>query len=139
MLASRLGKTITEESRLPFDKVVYFIDSMIVLAWIHSQARSFKTLVSNRIAEVHSNSNPAEWRYIPGDVSVADDVSRGISVQDLSHRWKPGPAFLTLPEEQWPQTNFGSRRKRSKRGKAQDSSCCYCDYDTKSYMLQRFL
>jgi hypothetical protein len=55
VLATRLGKTIAEESRFQFEKVVYFLDSMIVLAWIRSQARSFKTFVSTRIGEIQSN------------------------------------------------------------------------------------
>ena len=104
VLATRLGKTIMEESRFQFEKVVYFLDSMIVLAWIRSQARSFKTFVSTRIGEIQSNSDPAEWRHIPGEENVADDVSRGISVQDLLQRWKSGPDFLGRPEEEWPRT-----------------------------------
>jgi hypothetical protein len=77
---------------------------MIVLAWIRSQARSFKTFVSTRIGEIQSNSDPLQWKHIPGEVNVADDVSRGISVQDLTQRWKSGPDFLSHPEEQWPET-----------------------------------
>jgi hypothetical protein len=86
VLATRLGKTIAEESRFQFEKVVYFLDSMIVLAWIRSQARSFKTFVSTRIGEIQSNSDTLQWKHIPGEVNVADDVSRGISVQDPTQR-----------------------------------------------------
>ena len=103
VLATRLGKTIVEESRFVFEKVVYFVDSTIVLAWIRSQARSFKTFVSTRIGEIQSNSDPAEWKHIPGEENVADDVSRGIPVQGLLQRWKSGPEFLKHPEEEWPQ------------------------------------
>ena len=34
---------------------------------------------------------------------MADDLSRGISVQDLTGRYSDGPEFLRLPEELWPQ------------------------------------
>ena len=104
VLATRLGKTIREESRFVFEKVVYFVDSMIVLGWIRSQAGSFKTFVSTRIGEIQSNSDPAEWKHIPGEENVADYVSRGIPVQGLQQRWKSGPDFLRRPEEEWPQT-----------------------------------
>ena len=104
VLATRLGKTIREESRFVFEKVVYFVDSMIVLGWIRSQARLFKTFVSTRIGEIQSNSDRAEWKHIPGEENVADDVSRGIPVQGLKQRWKSGPDFLRRPEEEWPQT-----------------------------------
>ena len=86
------GKTIREESRFVFEKVVYF------------QARSFKTFVSTRTEEIQSNSNPAEWKHIPGEENVVDDVSRGIPVQGLQQRWKSGPDFLRRPEGEWFQT-----------------------------------
>ena len=34
---------------------------------------------------------------------MADDLSRGISVQDLTGRWRDGPEFQRLPEELWLQ------------------------------------
>jgi hypothetical protein len=36
VLASRLGKSIREESRLLFERIIYLTDSRIVLAWICS-------------------------------------------------------------------------------------------------------
>lgn len=35
-------------------------------------------------------------------MNVADDVSRGISVQSLTARWQRGPAFLRLSEKERP-------------------------------------
>lgn len=54
VLASRLYKTIIEECRLQFEKVIFFTDSMIVLTWIHSQSRGFKPFVSSRVAEIQT-------------------------------------------------------------------------------------
>lgn len=34
---------------------------------------------------------------------MADDLSRGISAQDWTGRWRDAPEFLRLPEELWPQ------------------------------------
>ena len=103
VLASQLAKTIREESRIQFKSVHFFTDSTITLAWIMSPSRAFKPFVSARIGEIQSNSEPSQWRHIPGEVNVADDLSRGISVQDLTGRWSDGPEFLRLPEELWPQ------------------------------------
>ena len=103
VLASRLGKSILEESRLEFERVIYFTDSQIVLAWVRSHARNYKPFVSSRVGEIQSNSDPAEWRHINGDLNVADDVSRGVAVSELNGRWEHGPAFLQLPENQWPE------------------------------------
>ena len=103
VLASRLCKTIVEESRFKFDKVALFLDSKIVLAWIRSEARKFKPFVSVRVGEIQSNTSPAQWKYVPGELNVADDVSRGIAAQSLVERWQHGPKFLRLPENEWPQ------------------------------------
>ena len=61
--------------------------------------------MSARVAEIQRNSNPSQWRHVPGDLSVADDVSRGIPAQRVIGRWKQGPEFLRLPEEEWPQND----------------------------------
>ena len=36
---------------------------------------------------------------------MADDVSCGIQAQQPIGRWKQGPEFLRLPEEEWPQND----------------------------------
>ena len=103
VLASRLYKSITEETRLTFEKAILLSDSKIVLSWICNQARGFKPFVSSRVAEIQNNSDPSQWRHVPGEVNVADDVSRGIPAKDLTGRWQHGPQFLRLPEEEWPE------------------------------------
>ena len=102
VLAVRLCRSITDESRMQFEKITFFSDSHIVLSWIRNQAREFKPFVSARIAEIQSKSEPDQWRHISGEKNVADDVSRGIPAQQLMGRWKNGPEFLKLPEEEWP-------------------------------------
>ena len=102
VLATRLSKTILEETRLEFERTIFFLDSQILLAWIRGEGRKFKLFVSIRVSEIQSNSDPAAWRYLPGECNVADDVSRGIPAQSLTERWQQGPQFLTLPEHEWP-------------------------------------
>ena len=115
VLASRLGKTILEECRFKFDKAVYFLDSRMVLSWICSEARRFKPFVSVRVGEIQDNSDPAEWRHIPGELNVADEVSRGISVKKLADRWQKGPNFLRLPESEWPQDATAADQREVER------------------------
>ncbi|XP_068678843.1 uncharacterized protein [Montipora foliosa] len=103
VLASRLCKTIVDESRFQFEKVILFLDSKIVLAWIRSEARRFKPFVSVRVGEIQTNTDPSQWKHIPGEMNVANDVSRGIPVRNLVERWQHGPKFLRLPENEWPQ------------------------------------
>jgi hypothetical protein len=102
VIACRLNHTIRSECRLEFEKTIFFCDSMIVLAWIQNETRSFKVFVSVRVAEIKAKSDPADWRYCSTDLNVADDVTRGLCVENLSGRWKHGEAFLLQPEDQWP-------------------------------------
>ena len=51
VLASRLAKSIQEESRIQFKDVKFFTDITITLAWIQSPSRSFKPFVSSRVGE----------------------------------------------------------------------------------------
>ena len=105
VLASRLCKTIENEVRIPLQESILFTDSEIVLAWIRNQGRRLKPFVSSRVGEIQSNVQPAQWKHIPSEHNVADDVSRGISVAELSERWQNGPEFLKLPKESWPIEN----------------------------------
>lgn len=104
VLASRLAKSIQQESRIQFKDVKFFTDSTITLAWIQSPSRSFKPFVSSRVGEIQSNTDPNQWKHIPSEDNVADDLSRGIRIDELQGRWKNGPEFLYLPESQWPIT-----------------------------------
>ena len=61
--------------------------------------------MSARVAEIQSNSDPSQWRCVLGELNVADDVSPGMLAQRLIGRWKQGPEYLRLPNEEWPQDN----------------------------------
>ena len=102
VLASRLGKTILDGSRLQFEAVHYFSDSRVTLAWLQGQPRSYKPFVSTRVSEIQSTSEPANWSHCPTDHNVANDVSKGISPDQMMGRWLNGPDFMQQPEECWP-------------------------------------
>ena len=103
VLATRLHKTISKESRWQFEKAILITDSMITLAWICNQARRFKLFISSRIGEIQTHTDPCQWKHVPGDQNVADDATRGISVNDVNGRWMNGLQFLYMPEEDWPK------------------------------------
>ncbi|XP_033127085.1 uncharacterized protein LOC117124857 [Anneissia japonica] len=104
VMASRLYATLKEEMSLKFDRVIFFSDSIIAFSWIRGQSRLYRSFVANRVAEIQNQTDPADWRHIPGEHNIADQASRGIKVKDLEHDWKNGPAFLKLPDEQWPKS-----------------------------------
>ena len=102
VLASRVAKSIQEESRLQFADVKFFTDSTITLAWTRNLSRSFKPFMSSRVGDIQSATDPNQWNHIPSEDNVANDLSRGIHVNELQGRWMNGPQVLTLPENQWP-------------------------------------
>ena len=59
VLASRLAKSIQEETRLKILRTMFVSDSRVTLAWIQGMPRSYKPFVSCRVSEIQSNSNPA--------------------------------------------------------------------------------
>nr|XP_054775091.1 uncharacterized protein LOC129283281 [Lytechinus pictus] len=102
VMASRVYTTVMKELSLKPEKIIFMTDSMIALSWIRSEGRRFKPFVAARIGEIQSYTNPAQWKYVPGELNPADDVSRGLPVRKLSERWKQGPAFLYRSYEEWP-------------------------------------
>ena len=59
--------------------------------------------MSSRVGEIRSNVKPAQWKHIPSDHNVTDDISPGLPVSDLSGRWLNGPEFLKAPKNKWPK------------------------------------
>ena len=61
-----------EESRFQFEDVILFLDSKIVLARIRSEeAKKFKPFASVGVGEIQTNTDPTQWKHIPGEMNVA--------------------------------------------------------------------
>ena len=88
LIASRLAQTIYQEFKIKPSCVTFWSDS---------------TIVGVRVAEIQAAWDPNCWRYVPSESNPADDLSRGISVKELSTgRWINGPYFLSKPRTEWP-------------------------------------
>ena len=63
--------------------------------------------IANRIGEILDSTDPCQWNHCPVLLNPADDGSRGLSVNSITSgsRWLNGPAFLLIPEEEWPKGN----------------------------------
>ena len=81
VLATRLCKTILEESRLQFEKAIFLSDSKIVLAWISSQARGFKPFV----------------RKVPVRLLPRNQAPSGVPVHGRSTKAAIGTVHPTVP------------------------------------------
>ena len=104
VLATRLGKYVQEAVRYKFDRRVFWTDSTVVRHWVRQTSSFFKTFCSVRIGEIQTETEPSEWRYVPGAQNVADEATRSeLCDEVISERWIHGPEFLYKPEEQWPK------------------------------------
>ncbi|KAK3729904.1 hypothetical protein QZH41_006241 [Actinostola sp. cb2023] len=107
LIASRLAQTIYTEFKIKPATVTLWSDSTIVLHWLWSETATLKPFVGVRVAEIQSTWAPSCWKHVPTRQNVADDLSRGISVRELSEgRWLNGPSFLMKPETEWPSENI---------------------------------
>lgn len=75
-----------------------------MLQYIRNQSKRFHTFVANRLSVIHENSAPHQWRYVSSEDNPADEVSRGLTVEEMStsSKWLSGPEFLKKKEEFWP-------------------------------------
>lgn len=123
VIGLRLTKQVCETLGVQRSEVTYWVDSSNVGYWFRSQqSRNFKPLVANRVGEIHEDSNPDQWRYVPGKLNPADHGTRGLTVRELidNESWWYGPEFLNQPETKWPEGGFtaGANAKTREEMKA---------------------
>jgi hypothetical protein len=95
-VAVSLDKLVRTELDFAIQESVFWSDSTVVLSYIRSEEKRFLTFVANRVAQIHSGSEPSQWHHIDSKSNPADDLSRGLSADELltDDRWFTGPAFL---------------------------------------------
>lgn len=105
VVAVRLDKIIKCELDIPIGMTVFWTDSTSVLQYIQNESRRFQTFVGNRVAIIHENSSPHQWRHVDTTQNPADHASRGLHVQETQklEQWIHGPEFLWKCEADWPE------------------------------------
>ncbi|XP_050508060.1 uncharacterized protein LOC126885522 [Diabrotica virgifera virgifera] len=103
VIGVRLLETVKEVTDFTELKTYYWSDSMVVLTWIKTKGL-WNTFVGNRVKEIKKYSAVDQWRHVPGDMNIADVLSRGCSgKQLLEKQWWKGPQRLKEPENMWPK------------------------------------
>ena len=102
--AAKLEKLVRKETDLDLKSSILWTDSTCVLGYLNNTTKRFQTFVANRVAAIRETTELNQWKHIPGDQNPADDVSRGLSANEMLNckRWKNGPQFLWKPEDCWP-------------------------------------
>jgi transposase InsO family protein len=105
VLGARLAEFIKTELDVTIHKIVYWSDSLSVIGQIRADGKRFQHFVGHRIGEIQHLTEVSQWRWIPTDLNVADEMTRFSQPCDWSEnsRWIKGPSFLLQPEEDWPQ------------------------------------
>ena len=80
-------------------------DSTCVLRHIENKDKRFQIFVANRVSAILDQSTATQWRYVESMLNLADEASRGMTVDELltNECWKQGPPFLKKAEQFWLQ------------------------------------
>ncbi|KAK2558628.1 hypothetical protein P5673_018821 [Acropora cervicornis] len=100
----QIAETAFQNLGIPKEKWIFWSDSLDVLYWVRGRSRQFKPLVSNRVGEIQTKTDPAQWVYTPTKANPADKLTRGTTADSLihDHVWWNGPEYLSQSEEMWP-------------------------------------
>jgi len=85
-----------------FEKIIYWIDSAVVHAWVKNKNKSFDNYTQTRLNKIRAVINDSiEFKLIPSKINPADIATRGLKPSLLceSKLWLKGPEFILLLEE----------------------------------------
>ncbi|GFU75506.1 integrase catalytic domain-containing protein [Trichonephila clavipes] len=92
---------------MPDLKVTLWSDSTTALWWIKEYG-NWSVFVASRVKNIRQLTKIQSWKYVPGNMNIADLLSRGCSPrQMLSSRWWEGPSWLKQNSEYWPDGEIG--------------------------------
>ncbi|GFY14740.1 integrase catalytic domain-containing protein [Trichonephila clavipes] len=93
-IGSRLANSIVNALNLPNLRITFWSDSTTALWWIKEKG-SWSVFVENRVKEIRQLTRGHLWKHVPGNLNIADLLSRGCSPQQmLISRWWEGPLWL---------------------------------------------
>lgn len=79
LVGSRLFEKIILAIDVPVQCSYFWSDSTIVLQWMKSPPRTWKTFVANRISEIQSITHGSQWLHVAGEENPADfSISRSL-------------------------------------------------------------
>ncbi|KAI2666736.1 Pro-Pol polyprotein [Labeo rohita] len=99
-----LRRCFEKHGRMEVERWFHLVDSQTVLGAIQRDSYGYQTFFANRIGEIQKSGPVNDWWWIPGDVNIADIITRGGTPENLGEEseWQKGPQFLRLPVEEWP-------------------------------------
>lgn len=106
-LLAKLFKVILRTINIPIEHSFCWVDSEVVLQWLHKSPGDLKTFVCNRVAYIQEFmlDYSVPWNWVAGVENPADIASRGATPAQLydNQLWWEGPPWLHDFEENWPK------------------------------------
>ncbi|XP_045783685.1 uncharacterized protein LOC123879835 [Maniola jurtina] len=95
-LLSRLLAEVADVLSISKNNIRAWTDSTVVLSWLNSHPSRWKTFVANRVAEILTTMDSAQWYHVSSKENPADCESRGLQPGLLAENelWFSGPQFL---------------------------------------------
>ena len=87
-----------DESQITVNDIYFWSDSQTVLKYIKNENQRFSAYIMHRVNKIKSNSNIADWYYVPGKMNIADQCTRPLTlsrfVKESNHL--NGPNMLII-------------------------------------------
>ncbi len=83
VFAARLRKYIEKHSRMQVERWLHLLDSQTVLGAIQRDSYGYQTFFAKRVGEIQKSTSVEDWRWIPGEQTIADLTTRGATPEDL--------------------------------------------------------
>lgn len=122
-------------------------DSSIVLHWLSSHPRRWKTFVANRTAKILNFLPRNQWHHVASTNNPADCASRGVSPIELVDHplWWTGPSWLKETTETWVSSHADELERDEELMEGRANVTCLsinveairC-YDIENYLLIRY-
>ena len=89
---------------MKFDGVKFTVDPKTVRALTQNESDGFNIFTGLRLDKIQETEDPKDVFWVPGDLKIAELVSRGSSPVELKlgSKWQSGPSFLKLGKQHWP-------------------------------------
>ncbi|KAL1276823.1 hypothetical protein QQF64_036446 [Cirrhinus molitorella] len=142
VFATCLKGYVLKHGRLDVEKWYHFIDSQTVLGAVQRESYGFQTFFANRIGEIQKAGAVTDWWWIPGEVNIADLVTRGCSPELLGENslWQKGPELLSSPVEDGPIKSASevATDAREVVSRLQNKGLFSCPYQSSSQEIVKF-
>ena len=104
VLASHLAHGVKFALSTQLQRVIYIVDSSIVLFWLSSDERPLEVLVRNCVIDIRRFSSPSQWYHVESCNNIADLGTRDAAVDELhpDGEWQNGKPWMSLPFDQMP-------------------------------------